>query len=269
MCKGKKMFFRKDQFKHIYLFKTFKIILWKQNVCAGFCWDKVIFFLVARKALCFGFVTKPVLTIHQCFSSCWAQLAQCPALPCFTCCPASEEAESAPGAGGDAARTAGPDCPDVPGLVASCSGIKRGQLAGGCCSGTGWAPVSCWWAVALCITCFICSYFLFGSLPCPSGGVESEWRALWCLAGCWVKPPHTGHATLPLSEPPILQNLRFNQQKVKMETFPDWVLRGLGLLKLFQLKQMFFLFCLCLQSIQIIFISSQVLNKFITFSLTV
>lgn len=99
MCKEKKMCFRKDRFKHI----SFKIILWKQNVCAVFCWDKVIFFLVADKVLCFGFVTKPVLTGHQCFRCCWAQLAQYLTLFCFSCCPTSEEAES----WGDAARTAG------------------------------------------------------------------------------------------------------------------------------------------------------------------
>lgn len=78
-------------------------MLWKQNVFAVFCWDKVIFFLVADKVLCFGIVTKPVLTVHQCFRCCWAQLAQYLTLFCFSCCPTSEEAES----WGDAARTAG------------------------------------------------------------------------------------------------------------------------------------------------------------------
>ena len=94
--------------------------------------------------------------------------------------------------------------------------INWGELAwGDGCSRTNWASVSKWWAITLCITCFIysnpfiiivilllsllvssfLSYYPYlyprvllfpsGSLPHPTEGRGSEWAAAWCLVAGW------------------------------------------------------------------------------------
>lgn len=102
---------------------------------------------------------------------------------------------------------------DVPHQVVPWSAVTAGELAEGCCySGTGWASVRSWWAVALFITCFVISFIIitfiiiifpsvsilvnclylspqvlhyFDSLPPSHWG--GQW-AVWCRAACWVKP---------------------------------------------------------------------------------
>lgn len=48
---------------------------------------KVIVFTAAGAVLWFRFVTKTVLVTRGCFSSCWAELAQCKGLGRFSLCP--------------------------------------------------------------------------------------------------------------------------------------------------------------------------------------
>lgn len=99
----------------------------------------------------------------------------------------------------------------------SCLVYKLGELAGGrhCDLGTDCASVGTWWATAWCTTGFkysnyfiiivvaillsfssfsilklsLCqhtSFYLFKSLPCPTGGAgRREWMAVWCLLGSW------------------------------------------------------------------------------------
>lgn len=64
-------------------------------LCAYFGWERFnFFFTVIHMMLCFGFMTKTVLIVLQCFSCCWAvkDLTQTEGLLCFLFCPASEEA---------------------------------------------------------------------------------------------------------------------------------------------------------------------------------
>lgn len=50
---------------------------------------------------------------------------------------------------------------DIPPWMVSCSVYKLGaKLVGGCSSGTGWALVRWWWAIALCLTCFLYSFII-------------------------------------------------------------------------------------------------------------
>lgn len=59
----------------------------------------IVFYVIACMVPWFGYVMKTVLTIHQCFSCCWARLARSQGLFHFSCFPASEEAEGTQEAG--------------------------------------------------------------------------------------------------------------------------------------------------------------------------
>lgn len=101
------------------------------------------------------------------------------------------------------------------------------------CSWMGWALVSGWWKIALCIRCFVYSFitiiiiiflsfsvllnclylnpwillffsilyflFLLFFLSHPTGSGDSEWMSMWCLPVCQVKPQQSA-ASLPLSD---------------------------------------------------------------------
>lgn len=64
---------------------------------------EVDFFTAACMVLRFRFVTKAVLLIQECFSNCWAVLAQNQGHLCFSCCPHSQQHDWRLGG-----RTAGP-----------------------------------------------------------------------------------------------------------------------------------------------------------------
>ena len=118
---------------------------------------------------------------------------------------------------------------DIPYHVTSCPVYKLGGVGPGAggnrCLGTNWTSVGKWWAIALCITCFVysnpfiiiililllfCIYYyyflpfcpinlylhprvlLFSWFSSPShcGGGGSDQAAAWCLVVGWLKPWH-------------------------------------------------------------------------------
>lgn len=120
-------------------------------------WDGVkTFFLAAHTALCFGLVTKTTLLIDECFSHCWAVIAQSQG---FLCLSLSALTNELGWSGQEGERGRGYNIwPELAkgiffpnNVMLSCKnrarrrGIEFGGFQGGCCSEACWAV--CPWEV--------------------------------------------------------------------------------------------------------------------------
>ena len=129
---------------------TFSVLL----VSAGI---KLIFFFVAGIVLCFGFRMTIMLITHCCSSCCYAVFILSHGLFSFSYCPASggwgctrSGEETQPGQRTQTGQRG------IPCHMTSLPVYKLGRVGWGHHgSGIGWASVSRWWAIVLCITSFV------------------------------------------------------------------------------------------------------------------
>ena len=181
---------------------------------------ELIFFIVPRTRLCFGFVLKKELIIQGCFSYCWAVLTQCQGLFCFSHRPNSEWAGGAQKAGKGHIQDADPNWPQgysTPyDVMLSTKKLGEAEGRGGCselwspdgrvmepcCHGNGWMPAEGkqWMNSLFCFACMPSFFFTYetvfisaqkfsyfyrsGSVPQPTGA-GSEGPVVWYLAADW------------------------------------------------------------------------------------
>ena len=153
-----------------------------------------------------------MLITHWCFSCCWAVLTLSQGFFSFSYYSASEEAGWTQQARRGHSQDSWPQL--AKGIFHTmwhhAQYINWGELAGQHCgSRIGWVSASGWWAIVLCVTCFVyssssssifpsssvvlnCLYLnpwvlgFFCRFSPPSHWVEgSDWVAAWCLIAGW------------------------------------------------------------------------------------